>query len=79
MRNPLYNIRPKEDQLRVINQLFCNMGQRLATREARMATRLEERAGRVVGNPNVSLPEGSISSFLKGGKRRRRTTRRRRV
>lgn len=77
IRNPSFNIRPKEDQKRVMNKLFCNMGERLATRETREATLLEENAGRKVGNPNVSLPKGSISSFLKGG--RKRKTRRRRA
>jgi hypothetical protein len=73
-----FNIRPKLDQLRLLNELFCNMGNRITNRLVNDVSKIEESSGLYTNNPVLhahGIPKGSISDFLighvkKGGRRK---------
>lgn len=64
-----FNIRPKLDQLRLLNELFCNIGNRITDRVVNDVSKIEETAGKYTNNPLLhehGIPKGLISDFLIG-------------
>ena len=73
--DPNFNIRPKEDQLVLMDNLFCGIGQRIKDRRKEFVNVIAENAGRYTGDKkqsNNSIPSNLIDKYL-GGKKYKKT------
>lgn len=68
--DPNFNIRPKEEQLDLMNNLFCGIGQRIKDRREEMVNVIAENAGKYTGDERQSsnsIPKDLIDKYLKNG------------